>query len=78
MIVIYHIDSKRPIIKNLRNHDAAAMTMAALASQNIISTHRLAIADYSELKYQTYQTINEDQRPRRGRKKGSKNVVRRG
>jgi hypothetical protein len=77
MIVIYHIDSKRPIIKNLSNHDTAAMTMAALSSQNIISTHRLAIADLSELTYPTYQTINENQIPRRGRKKGSKNAVRR-
>lgn len=77
MIVIYHIDSKRPIIKNLRNHDAAAMTMAALDSQNTISTQRLAIADYSELTYPTYQTIKEDQRPHRGRRKGYKNVVKR-
>lgn len=75
MIVIYHIDSKRPISRHT-NHDQAAFALHAMKEQNIVSTQRLAIADYSELTYPTYQTINEDQRPRRGRKKGSKNAVR--
>lgn len=76
MIVIYHIDSKRPISRHT-NHDQAASMLLTMKEQNIISTQRLAIADYSELTYPTYQTITKEQRPRRGRKKGSKNAVRR-
>lgn len=73
MIVIYHTLSKKPIIKNLANHDAAATVLQSIKDQNIISTQMLAIADLSELEYQTNKTSNNyqsslksHQRKRRG------------
>jgi hypothetical protein len=57
MIVIYHVDSKRPISRHT-NHDQAAFALHDMKEKNIISTQRLAIADLRELTYPTYQTIN--------------------
>lgn len=43
-----------------------------------ISTQRLSIADLNATDYGTYKTIDHDQRPHRGRRKGSKNANRSG
>jgi hydroxyacyl-ACP dehydratase HTD2-like protein with hotdog domain len=76
VIVIYHIDSKRPISRHT-NHDQAASALHAMRDQNIISTHNLAIADERELNYQESKYTNPEIKRGRGRPRGSKNVVRR-
>jgi hypothetical protein len=65
MIVIYHIDSKRPISRHT-NHDQAASMLLTMKDQNVLSTHNLAIAEENELEYMNGKTTSKpNKRPQR-------------